>query len=277
MPSVKTVLKKLNQYQHQYDQYISLKKKNVDFTRAIQKIGFFLYFPYKWLVFMPWFVLSTAVLSVVCVLLSVLINPGIGSRCTGPLWGKMICYLTPVFIRIKGREHIDPHTSYVVVSNHESFYDIFIVYGWLGIDFKWVMKKSIRKIPGIGIACEKMDHIFIDRSNSQEAVACINTAKTRIKNGTSVFFFPEGTRSRNGDIQRFKKGAFKMALDLKIPILPVTINHTHKILPKGSFALFPGKAELIIHPPIDTSGYTSNNLQVLMNTSKQIIQSAHKK
>ncbi len=74
-----------------------------------------------------------------------------------------------MLVKVHGRENINPQQSYVIVSNHQSHYDVFVLYGWLGIDFKWVMKQELRKVPGLGIGCEKVGHIFIDRSNTERA------------------------------------------------------------------------------------------------------------
>ncbi len=145
-----------------------------------------------------------------------------------------MAWVTPMRVSVEGRENLDPKQSYVLVSNHQSQYDIFLLYGWLGVDFKWVMKKELRKVLGIGVACDRLGHIFIDRSNHAAALATLETAKERIVDGTSVIFFPEGTRSRDGQLKKFKKGAFRMAVDLGLPILPLTVTGTRDVLPAGT-------------------------------------------
>ncbi|MBT4267538.1 MAG: 1-acyl-sn-glycerol-3-phosphate acyltransferase, partial [Deltaproteobacteria bacterium] len=144
----------------------------------------------------------------------------------------------------------------------------------IGIDFKWVVKAALIKIPFLGPACNKLEHIFIDRSNTQAALKSINEAKKRIVNGTSVLFFPEGTRSGSGKMLPFKKGAFKMAMDLNLPLLPVSIVGTEKILPKGTINLLPGEVEMKIHPPISVEGYDSGSMEKLMQETRRVIQSA---
>jgi 1-acyl-sn-glycerol-3-phosphate acyltransferase len=175
-------------------------------------------------------------------------------------------------VSVSGRENIDPKRSYVIVSNHQSHYDVFVLYGWLGVDFKWVMKKELRKVPALGIACEKAGHIYIDRSDKQGALNSLNAAKKIIKDGTSVIFFPEGTRSTTGQMGDFKKGAFYMALDLGIPVLPITIIGTGKILPPHTVDLFPGRVQMIIHQPIPVDGYTMKDIEELMSRVKAVIQ-----
>ena len=232
-----------------------------------------LYQPYKWLIFAPYLAVSTLFFGSLTVVLAVVTNPRITSFICGTVWSRLNGYLTPIRVRVTGRGNIDPTQSYVIVANHQSQYDIFVLYGWLGIDFKWVMKQELRKVPGIGIGCEKVGHIFIDRSNHEKALASLAAAKEKIVNGTSVIFFPEGTRSRDGRLGAFKKGAFKMAVDLRLPILPITIVGTRDILPTDSVDLFPGRARMIIHKPIDTAGYTDDNLDELVDRARSVIES----
>lgn len=243
----------------------------------MNKILRILYQPYKWLIFAPYLAVSTLFFGSLTVVLAVVTNPRMTSFICGTIWSRLNGYLTPIRVKVTGRDNIDKTQSYVIVANHQSQYDIFVLYGWLGIDFKWVMKQELRKVPGIGIGCEKVGHIFIDRSNHEKAVASLAAAKEKIINGTSVIFFPEGTRSRDGSLGTFKKGAFKMALDLRLPILPITIVGTRDILPTDSVDLFPGCARMIIHKPIGIAGYTDDNLDELVDRARSVIGSGLRK
>ncbi len=231
-----------------------------------------LYLPYKWLIFGPLLVCTTFLCGALAFLGAVLSGPRVGSI-FGIIWARINSIVTPMMVETRGKHHIDKTQSYVIVSNHQSQYDIFVLYGWLGIDFKWVMKQELRKVPALGIACAKIGHIFIDRSNTEAALRSLDEAKSKIVDGTSVIFFPEGTRSRDGNLGRFKKGAFRVALDLGIPILPVTISGTRAILPTQSFDLFPGRACMTIHPPVDIKGYDSGSIRVLIEKTRDIIAS----
>lgn len=239
----------------------------------VEKILKTIYWPYEIIIVIPLFGLSTAVFGIS----SFFIYPFLGKKKTsmmmGKAWARFNSIITPMFVTVNGRENIDPGQSYVIVSNHLSHFDIFALYGWLDIDFKWVMKQELRKVPVLGYWCDIMGHVYIDRSNREAALASLEEAQKRIVNGTSVLFFPEGTRSVNGKIQDFKKGAFKMALDLDIPILPVTIKGTEKILPARSMRLFPGKASLTISPPIPVNGYNDETIEELVSKSKKEIES----
>jgi 1-acyl-sn-glycerol-3-phosphate acyltransferase len=231
-----------------------------------------LYQPYKWLIFGPLLVCLTFVLGAIAITCAALAGPRAASV-FGVIWARLNSWATPMLVSVRGRENIDKTQSYVIVSNHQSQYDIFVLYGWLGIDFKWVMKQELRKVPALGMACEKIGHIFIDRSNTAAALRSLDEAKSKIVNGTSVIFFPEGTRRRDHRLGTFKKGAFRMALDLGIPILPVTISGTRAILPTKSIDLFPGRASMTIHPPLDISSYDTGSLRALMDKTRDVIAS----
>jgi len=220
----------------------------------MKKLGYILYQPYKWLVYVPLMVLSTIIFSFLAAVTAMIFSPRLGSF-FGMLWAKSSGLLTPMFVKVTGKENIKKNISYVIVANHQSQYDIFVLYGWLGIDFRWIMKKELRNAPFIGYASAKVGHIFIDRSSPVAAMKSIEDAKKQLKNGTSVVIFPEGTRSRKGKLRKFKKGAFKIAHQLDLPILPVTLVGTNKIMGPGFLNVMPGKVKLIIHKPIDVKEY----------------------
>jgi 1-acyl-sn-glycerol-3-phosphate acyltransferase len=225
---------------------------------------------YKWLFVVPLLITTTLLCGISAIIIALLFSKRAGSFC-GVIWARINSFFTPMTVNVIGAENIEPGTSYVITSNHQSHYDIFVLYGWLGVDFKWVMKKELEKVPVLGLACKVLGHIYIDRSDTKSAVETINAAKTKIVNGTSVIFFPEGTRSPDGKITPFKKGAFKFAIDLGIPILPVTINGTRKVLSKGSLDLMPGGATMIIHKPISVKDYHEENMNELMDKTRMII------
>ena len=228
------------------------------------------YQPYKWLFILPLLITTTFLCGILAIITSLLLTPRTGGI-FAVLWARINSFFTPMTVTVIGAENIKAGTSYVITSNHQSMYDIYVLYGWLGVDFKWVMKKELEQVPVLGLACKVLGHIYIDRSDSKSAVETIKAAKAKIVNGTSVLFFPEGTRSGDGKMKPFKKGAFKMATDLKIPVLPVTINGTRNILPKGSLDLMPGGVTMIIHRPISAEGYHEKNMHELMERTRMVI------
>lgn len=239
-----------------------------------RNLAWWLYQPYKYLVVMPVLALNTAIFASIGAIFPFFTTPRTASRLSGVPWARVMAWVTPMRVQVEGREHVDPRQSYVLVSNHQSQYDIFVLYGWLGVDFKWVMKKELRNVLGIGVACERLGHIYIDRSNHAAAVATLERAKNTIVDGTSVVFFPEGTRSRSGKLKPFKKGAFRMALDLGLPILPLTIVGTRDVLPAGTSDLMPGSARLVIHPPVPVSGSSIEDCERLKDQVRDLIASS---
>ena len=239
----------------------------------MRKLLHLLYQPYKWLVVIPVFWISTPFFGLLGAVLATLVSPSFGSLVSGLGWSRLNAFLTPMWVSVDGRDRIAEGQSYVIVANHQSSYDIYVLYGWLGMDFKWVLKQELRKVPGLGIGCEKLGHIYVDRSNAEAAIRSLNAAKERITGGTSVAFFAEGTHSKDGKLLPFKKGAFKMALDLGLPILPVTITGTREILPSGSWDVFPGRARLSIHQPVDVTPYSRENVRDLIQHVRTVIES----
>jgi len=226
---------------------------------------------YKYLVFFPLLGMGTTFIFII-IFSFLFVASQRFVQIAGIIWARFNSFITPMFVTVRGAEHIDRKQSYVIVANHQSQYDIFVIYGWLPVDFRWVMKIELRKVPILGYYCYKAGHIFIDRSNHESAVRTINEAKAKITNGTSVLFFPEGTRSETGELIEFKKGAFKFALDMGLPVLPVTIIGTRDILPDNSIGLFPGSARMIIHRPIEIGDYTEDSIDRLIARAREAIQ-----
>ncbi len=234
------------------------------------KILLYLYQIYKYIIFYPFLGITTTICGSLAVITAVLINARTGSF-FGVIWAKLNSYITPMLCSVYGRENVEKNRSYVVISNHQSLYDILVIYGWLPVDFRWVMKIELRKVPVLGYACYKLGHVFIDRSNTEVALASINAAKKNISNGTSIFFFPEGTRSDDGELLPFKKGAFKLAIDMNLPLLPVTITGTKEVVPNGTTLIFPGRSKLVIHEPIDIESYSDSNIDELIAKGREAI------
>jgi 1-acyl-sn-glycerol-3-phosphate acyltransferase len=240
----------------------------------MKKILFWPYQLYVWLIFLPLVIILTLVFSGLTVLFSMLVNPHFASRMFAVTWARWLAWLTPISVSVEGAENADRDRSYVVASNHQSMYDIIVVYGWLALDLKWVMKKELRKIPAIGIGCEKAGHIFIDRRNPQSARKALDDALARLGQGIGILFFVEGTRSTDGRLLPFKKGAFRTAIEQQIPLLPVTLVGTRDILRNGTVSLFPGSARLVVHPCIETEGMDASDTDELLARSRKVIQSA---
>ena len=241
----------------------------------MKRIGIWLYQVYIWLIFYPLGVLITMMAGWTTMLVAVIWSPRIASRYIAATWGRIICWMTPVRVTVEGAGNADPLKTYVVVCNHQSQYDIFLVYGWLKLDLKWVLKAEIRKIPGVGIGCEKAGHIYVDRSNPELSRKAVRDALDSVGDGVGVLFFPEGTRSPTGKMLPFKKGAFRVAISQKLPILPVTLVGTRDIQKPKSLVIVPGRIRMVIHPAIEVTGTEdTEDIRELMTKARQAISSA---
>ncbi len=231
-------------------------------------------------IWLPIFLVITILTALLTTIGCLLGGEKIFSYYPGMIWSKLTCIISLCPVKVTGREKLDKKQSYIFVANHQGAYDIFLIYGYLGFPIKWVMKQSLRKIPLVGKACESAGFIFVDSSSPTAAAKTVEQAKAKLKNGASVVIFPEGSRSKTGKLAPFKKGAFQMALDLKLPIVPLTINGTIEVMPTKSFFLNPHKIELIIHDPIPTENYQTEsirdaaiNIRELSEKSKKSISS----
>lgn len=222
--------------------------------KFIKPWWYWFYQLYKWPVFLPLMIVNTIFCAVFAALVSILVNPRIGSY-FGMLWARITCWIAPVRVKIHGQKNFERGQSYVIVANHQTGFDIFLLYAYLGIDFKWLMKKELRKMPLVGYASEKVGHIFVDRSSPMTAVHSLEEARHKLKKGTSVIIFPEGARSGREEMLPFKRGAFKLALELELPVLPVTIVNSWRIKRPGFWNIVPGRAALVIHSPVNTCDY----------------------
>jgi 1-acyl-sn-glycerol-3-phosphate acyltransferase len=236
------------------------------------KVLYVLYQPYKYVVFAPSVVAATSFFGTAGVALASIFNARVACKFSAVGFARVLSHLTPIRVKVFGKENIDKTQSYVVVSNHQSHYDPLVICGWSGLDLRWAMKKELLKVPIFGWACKKAEFIVIDRKNIDAAIASMRASADRIKNGTSVLFFAEGTRSITGKLGEFKKGAFRMAQELKLPILPISVVNTEKILAAKSLKLFPGTADLVIHKPVDILKYGQDQLDRLIEDVKGTIQ-----
>lgn len=235
-----------------------------------------LYLIYYWLLFVPIFAILTLLTAVVTIVGCLLGGERIFSYYPGMIWSRLACYLSFCRVRIKGKENIHKNQSYIFIANHQGAFDIFLIYGFLGVPIKWMMKRGIGKIPFVGAACRAAGFIFVDNSSPKTAALSVIGAEKAIRKGASIVIFPEGSRTRDGKMRRFKKGAYQMALDQHISILPITLNGPFRVLPIGSITVHPGLMEMVIHPAVPTESLivTHNELQDFANATRSIIGSS---
>lgn len=200
------------------------------------------------------FLFTTVILGTVAIFLSLFDSSGNIPHLVARLWGKIQLRITGTRVRIQGFEQIDPEKSYILVSNHQSTFDIFALLGYLPIQFRWTAKAELFHTPFMGWAMSRIGYIPIERDSPKKAYRSMLRAAEVVRNGVSVIIFPEGTRSPDGNLQPFKKGVFLLALKSRAPILPITIQGTSKIMRKGDWRTYPGQVRIQIDPPIETAG-----------------------
>lgn len=189
------------------------------------------------------------------------------------IWGRVMAWLTLVTVSVRGHENVEPGKSYIFVANHQGAYDIFAIYGWLGHNFKWMMKKSLERIPMVGYACKKAGHIFVDKSSPRAIRETMQKAEKQLAGGMSVVVFPEGARTRNGKFGRFKRGAFMLAEEFNLPVVPITIDGSYSVMPITAKLPRIGHINVTIHKPI-TAPKDGYDIAALMEQSHDAIASS---
>ena len=192
----------------------------------------------------------------------------------GKIWSQLTCLILLIPVKIKGKEKINKKTSYVFVPNHQGAFDIFLIYGFLGRNFKWMMKKSLRKIPFVGKACESAGHIFVDRSSPRAIVETMKQAQSSLTDGVSLVVFPEGKRTFTGKMNEFKRGAFLLADDLQLSVVPITITGSFEILPRTGKWIHWHPMTMTIHDPIPPHGKGAENVKETMDKAYEAVASA---
>ena len=171
----------------------------------------------------------------------------------GHIWARIFSALSLVRVKVNGQDNIDPDTSYVFVANHQGAYDIFAIYGYLGHNFRWMMKKGLEKIPFVGYSCRVSGHIFVDNSTPSATARTMEAAEKQLSGGMSVVVFPEGS----------------------LPIAPITIDGAYRVMRRGAILPHWGTINLTIHKPIEVSAETGRHeLAEVMEKSSEAIASA---
>lgn len=231
-----------------------------------------LYKIYQLLVCLPLLGLSTILTALLTIIGCTLGKASFWAYWPPCIWSKLMCRIPLLQVDVIGREKLQKGTSYVFVANHQGPYDIFLIYGYLGHSFRWLMKKELRRIPLIGRACEKAGHIMVDKSGPKAIARTQALARETLKGGISIVVFPEGSRTFTGCMASFRRGPFMLGHQLRLPIVPVTIDGSFDVLPrqKGFNFLSRHKLRLVIHDPIPYR----EDLDGIMQESYSVIESA---
>lgn len=206
-----------------------------------------------------------------------LFNAAWWSYYPGKLWSRAFVRLLLLPVKVEGRENMADSQSYIIVPNHQGAFDIFLVYGFLNRHFKWMMKSELRGMPLVGKACESADFIFVDQKGGPKAMqATHDHARQVLREGISLVVFPEGARTWDGGMRPFKRGAFQLADELQLPLLPVTINGSYEVLPRWRGFNFVDwhPLRLTIHRPIEPAGHGPDAERAAMREAFDVVHSA---
>ena len=224
----------------------------------------------------PVVLLVTVILAVVCIFVALF------SRRMGPTkimraWAKIILWLYGVRLVVETEVPLMPDRPAIYMSNHASMIDIPVLVAALPMHFRFIYKKSLSYIPFVGQAMLLMAMVPIDRGNRDRAVRSLRKAGVLIKKGIDLMIFPEGTRTRSGELLPFKKGGFLLAIQEKIDIVPISLSHSQKLAGRSSILASPGTIEVKVHERIDVSNYNLADRSNLVLRVRQKIASGIKK
>ena len=212
-----------------------------------------------------WTTLATAFFGTLAIAASCFSKTGESVHRVATQWAKSILWVSGIRVTVKGALSSDLSNSYIFMSNHASNFDIPVLFSSLPIQFRWLAKVELFKIPIFGAAMRGAGYISIDRSDQKSAFQSLARAAHLIRAGTSVMIFPEGTRSWDGNLQHFKKGGFVMAVDAGVPVVPIIITGTYDVMPKSRWRIERRPVSLEILEPIDTANYTRKTKEDLMD------------
>jgi len=186
-------------------------------------------------------------------------------------WANNILRVCGVKVVIEGVENIDDSSPKVYMSNHQSAFDIFALLGGLPVSFRFIMKQELMNIPVFGYASKKAGYIGIERKDPRKAIKSMNDAAIRIKNGSSVLIFPEGTRSTDGTLFAFKTGGFHLALKSGCDIVPISIVGSRDINPPRSIMIYSGTICIKIGKPIAVKEFSRHDIDKLISMTRSAI------
>jgi len=217
-------------------------------------IFYYVIFPLVRPFYLLFLIMNTFFLGSLIILISPLDPRGNLVHYIGKFWSWLNIIAAGCRVQVRGKENLDPRKTYVVMSNHQSLFDVWALIATLPLQVRWIIKIDLLRLPVFGYALKRMGHIYIDRTRGDKVRESLERAASKIRGGTSVVLFPEGSRSEDGRLLKFRKGGFILARKTGFPILPVTINGSRFVLPKNTLGLMPGRIELIFESPIENPG-----------------------
>lgn len=187
-------------------------------------------------------------------------------------WSAVLLRAAGVTVTSTGLERVDRRRSQIVVSNHQSWFDVLALFATFPTSLRFVAKEELRAVPVFGKAILRCGHIAIDRRNRRRAIESLRRAARRLRERTlHVVMFAEGTRSPTGELQPFKKGAFVLALETRTPVLPVAVVGSRAVMPKHGYAIRPGVIEVRVGEPMEVGGLTRSDRNALRDRARQAV------
>ena len=233
----------------------------------------YLYRTYQLLIALPLIAIYTLITSLMVTIGCTLGNGHFWGYYPGKWWAQFIIRILLLPVKVEGRENLVKDQSYVFVANHQGAFDIFLIYGFLSRNFKWMMKRQLRQMPFVGKACESAHHIFVDKRGASKIRETYDRARQTLQGGMSLVVFPEGARSFTGHMGVFKRGAFMLADDIELPVVPLTINGSFDIMPRTRDMKWVvwHPLRLTIHKPILPVGKGADNIKYLEQESYKVV------
>lgn len=234
-----------------------------------------LYCIYQLFIALPLFLVATILTAAFTTIGCILGNGHIWGYYPGMIWSKVTVALFLLPVKVKGRENLQKGQSYVFVANHQGMFDIFLIYGFIHRNFKWMMKYQLRKMPFVGIACKYSHQIFVDKRGPSKIKASYDKARETLRGGMSLVVFPEGARTFTGHMGKFKRGAFMLADEIQLPVVPLTINGSFNVMPRmRDFRWIKWhRLTLTVHKPIFPQGKGPENIKRMEAESYQTVMS----
>lgn len=230
-----------------------------------------LYILYEYCIALPIMLVLTIVTALVAIIFASLFGDEFWGWWPARIWGWLFCRVFLIPVHVEGNEYLDPKQAYIFVPNHQSMFDIFLLLGFLGHKFKWVMKKELAKVPLVGFACKCCGFIYINRTGKSSIAESMNKADDTLRQHKSLAIFAEGTRTRTGRLGTFKRGAFKLAVEQNLPIVPISLNGCYEAMPKGRYLVKRHPLKLIVHQPIVPDLNDPNAMETLREATRQAI------
>ena len=229
----------------------------------------YLYRLYQLVVCVPVVIIWSIIISLMIIIGCALGGGKFWGYYPGKWWGWLIVRIFLLPVKVEGKGLIERDQSYVFVANHQGAFDIFLIYGFLGRNIRWMMKHQILKIPFVGTACKSSRQIIIDKRGPKRIKASYDQAREILKEGVSLMVFPEGARTFTGHMGHFTRGAFMLADELQLPVVPITINGSFNVMPRTKDWHFVNwhPLSITVHQPIYPIGEGSTNVASTMTDS----------